>query len=197
MMKKQDTDLLVILADQERSAKPDESNYIYVTEFTDEALIHFYKDFTISHAGSNNIIPVMISSYGGSYHNLMAMLDIIKHSKKPVATVAMGKAMSAASLLLSSGTKGLRFAATNTDIMIHQVSSGEFGRVSDLTNDIKHTEKINENFLSILSKNCGKPVDFFKKEIKKAGNSDIYLTASQAKKIGLVDYVDMPLFIKI
>ena len=58
-------------------------------------------------AGINNEeIRLVISTYGGSVHEMFALYDMIKYIKCPVRTIALGKVMSAGVLLLASGEKG-------------------------------------------------------------------------------------------
>src|SRR3990167_1687991 len=58
-------------------------------------------------------ISIYINSPGGSVYAGTAMYDTIRHVKKEVVTMNGGLAASAASLLLSAGTKGKRYALPN------------------------------------------------------------------------------------
>lgn len=174
--------------------KLDEFPYIYVTKFNEESLKEFYKEFSkLNFDPSVKIIPILISSYGGDVYTLLSMLDIIKTANKPVATIAMGKAMSCGAVLLSAGTPGYRYAGESTDILIHEVSNFSIGKNLDIQNEARSTERLNKTLMTILAKNCGmKDINYFLKLSKSKGNVDLYFSAKECKKIGLIDSVSIP-----
>jgi ATP-dependent Clp protease protease subunit len=173
--------------------------YIFITDFNDSATISFYQTFLKLHSDPNvKVIPIVISSYGGQVHSLLAMLDIMKTSTKPVSTIALGKAMSCGAVLLSAGTRGYRFASEHTDIMIHEVSTREFGKISDIENGTKSTIHLNKLLFRILQANSTlKDANYLLKKMKSAGNVDWYLTAREYRKMGLIDHVAVPNLTKV
>lgn len=172
-----------------------EENYILVTSFNFDVVKSFHDKFrALNENISISTIIIIISSYGGQVHSLLAMLDIMKTATKPIATIAMGAAMSCGSLLLSAGTKGYRFSGEYTDIMIHEVSSTSYGKATELTADIKHTNKLNKLLFKILATNSNKHPLFFIKEMKKRTNLDWNLTANEAKALGIIDHIGIPNF---
>ena len=64
-------------------------------------------------------IDLYINSPGGVITAGMAIYDTIQYIKCDVSTICMGMAASMGSFLLSSGTKGKRFALPNSEILIH------------------------------------------------------------------------------
>ena len=82
-------------------------------------------------------ISIYINSPGGSVYDAFAIYDTINFIKADVSTIAVGMAASAAAFLLSSGTKGKRFALPHSKIMIHQPSSGTRGKVTDMEIDLE------------------------------------------------------------
>lgn len=133
-------------------------------------------------------IKLYIHSPGGSVSAAMAIYDTMNHIKPDVSTICIGLAASAAAVLLSSGTKGKRFALPNAEVMIHQVMGGAEGQASDIAISAKHILRIKENLNKILSKNTGKPVE----QVEKDSDRDYYMTAEEAKKYGLIDEVLKP-----
>ena len=133
-------------------------------------------------------IKLYIHSPGGSVSAAMAIFDTMNHIKPDVSTICVGMAASAAAVLLSSGTKGKRYALPNAEVMIHQVMGGAEGQASDIAISAKHILRIKENLNKILSKNTGKPID----QVEKDSDRDNYMTADEAKKYGLVDEVMKP-----
>ena len=67
-------------------------------------------------------ICLYINSPGGSVSAGMAIYDTMNYIRCDVSTVCIGLAASMGAFLLSSGTKGKRFALPNAEIMIHQPS---------------------------------------------------------------------------
>ena len=60
-------------------------------------------------------IYIYINSPGGSVSSTIAIYDTIQYIKSAVSTICVGLAASGAALILTSGTKGKRFALTNSE----------------------------------------------------------------------------------
>lgn len=172
-----------------REKKP----YIWVNEFTELAVRDFYSDFfELEMESSLPMITVFIDSYGGSLDGMFAMRDLIKGSAKPVSTICIGKAMSAGACLLASGTKGLRFMSKDAEIMVHEASTGMMGKNEDLQSSTRQIGKLNKKMLRNLAEDMGKTVGEVNSQIHKIKNVDWYLNASEAKKWGIVDNIEIP-----
>lgn len=167
---------------------------IYVTEFTDESAEAFAKDMRAAHLTGQPVIPVVINSNGGECHNLLAMVAEIDASAIPVATICVGKAMSAGSILLACGTKGHRYCDPNASVMIHDLFTFSGGKGQDVISDARETAKLRERLLTLLSLRCGRNKAHFAQELKAKSNVDLYLTAKEAKREGLVDHLRIPSF---
>ncbi len=130
-------------------------------------------------------IHIYINSPGGSVTAGMAIYDTMNFLKCDVVTYCIGQAASMATVLLSGGTKGKRFALPNSRVMIHQPSGGAGGQASDISimaNEILRWRKVlNE----VLSKNTTKSVE----QIAKDSDRDFFMTASEACEYGIVDKV--------
>jgi ATP-dependent Clp protease protease subunit len=155
-----------------------------------------YQDFSIkaSEATQSNqpIVPVVVDSYGGYVYALLGMLDIMKNFKVPVLTLVQTKAMSCGAVLLASGTKDYRFAAPDATILVHQAASGDWGKLTDMKNSVAETERLNDLLLDKLDTACGKKKGFWKKMLKENENKDLYFSAEEAKKLGLIDHIRTP-----
>ena len=130
-------------------------------------------------------IFLYINSPGGSVSAGMAIYDTMNYIKCDVSTICVGLAASMGAFLLSSGTKGKRFALPNSEIMIHQPLGGAQGQASDIAIQAKHIQKIKEKLNKILSQNTGKSL----KIIEKDTDRDNYMSADEAKEYGLVDKI--------
>jgi ATP-dependent Clp protease protease subunit len=126
-----------------------------------------------------------INSPGGSVYDALAIYDTMQYVTNDIQTVGIGVQASAAAFLLSSGTKGKRFALPNSTIMIHQPSSGTRGKVTDQEIDLRESLRIKRLLESIMAKNTGQPA----KRIHEDMERDKWLTAEDAKKYGIIDGV--------
>ena len=130
-------------------------------------------------------ISIYINSPGGSVYDAFAIYDTINYIKSDVSTIAVGMAASAAAFLLSSGTKGKRFALPHSKIMIHQPSSGTRGKVTDMEIDLEESIKLKKQLEEILAKNTGQKSSKIHTDMER----DYYMSADEAHKYGLVDNV--------
>ena len=130
-------------------------------------------------------ISFYINSPGGIVWSGLAIYDTMQYISPEIMTICIGQAASAGSLLLTAGSKDMRFSLPNSRIMVHQPSGGYQGQVTDIeihTNEIKKTkEKLNQ----IYSKHTGKKIE----EIEKVMERDRYFSADEAIKFGLIDKV--------
>jgi ATP-dependent Clp protease protease subunit len=165
---------------------------IRVNEFNEKSAKEFSQKMTLAHNTGQPIIPILIDSYGGEVYSLMYMISEIEDASLPVMTIVQGKAMSCGAILLSCGDPGMRFAAPNATIMIHDVAGGAFGKVEEMKSRTKEAERLNQKVYSIMDRNCGKPEGFFWGKIQSKGRSDWYLSSKKAKKHNLVNHLRIP-----
>lgn len=130
-------------------------------------------------------IYLYINSPGGVVTAGMAIYDTMQYIKPDVVTVCMGMAASMGAFLLSSGTKGKRFALPNSEIMIHQPLGGAKGQATDIEIHTKNILRTKERLNRILSKNTGQDYETVIKDTER----DNFMTAQEAKEYGLVDAV--------
>lgn len=130
-------------------------------------------------------IYLYINSPGGSVTAGIAIYDTMNYIKCDVATICVGMAASMGAFLLSSGTKGKRYALPNSEIMIHQPLGGAQGQASDIEIQAKHIKIIKEKLNNILSENTGKSLS----QIEKDTDRDNFMSAEQAKEYGLIDEI--------
>jgi len=71
-----------------------------------------------------------INSPGGVITSGLSMFDTMNYIKPDIVTICIGQAASMGAFLLSSGTKGKRYALPHARIMIHQPSGGAQGTVN-------------------------------------------------------------------
>ena len=167
---------------------------ITVGAITDDAATNFVTQLEAAQETGQTVIPIFISSYGGSVYALIEMIDAIKKSRVPIATIAIGKAMSAGAALLAMGTDGMRYAAPNATIMIHEVSSDANGKLGEMIADVNEAKRLNTLMFKLMAENIGKPADYFLRLIILKTRVDWFMTPQEALGVGLVDKVGIPKF---
>lgn len=129
-------------------------------------------------------ILMIIDSYGGYVHSLLAIHDVIKHlTRCKVITLGIGKQMSCGQLLLISGQKGKRFATPNSRILLHQLSFGGYGKLSDMEDSIEENQKLQV----ILERLITKYTKIKKNQLQDLMKKDSYISAEEALDLGIID----------
>lgn len=165
---------------------------IRVNEFDEESSKEFVDLMSRAQNTGQSVIPVIIDSYGGQVYSLMAMISAIKASRIPVATIVEGKAMSCGALLFSFGAEGMRYMDPDATLMIHDVSSGSFGKVEEIKTNAKEVERLNRKVYEMMARNCGKPSDYFLKLVHEKGHADWYLDGPDAKLHNIANELRVP-----
>lgn len=132
-------------------------------------------------------IKLFLNTPGGECHSGLMIYDIMQWVNCDVATYNMGLSASMGSIILSSGTKGKRFALPHSRVMIHQPMGGVPGgtQESDFAIAYEEIKKIKEELYNILVENTGKSYE----EIEKAGDRDYWLKATEALNFGVIDEI--------
>lgn len=167
---------------------------IRVNKFDEDSANKFQLEIAQAHNTGQKVIPVIIDSYGGQVYSLMTMISAIKHSEIPIATIVEGKAMSCGAVLLTFGEEGMRFADPDATVMIHDVSSGGYGKVEELKASSEEAGRLDDKIFTMMARNCGKKDDFFKKKVFNKKHADWFLDAQEAKKYGIVNHLRVPKF---
>ncbi len=130
-------------------------------------------------------IYLYINSPGGSVTAGMGIYDTINHIQPDVCTICVGMVASMGAFLLSSGTKGKRFALPNARIMIHQPSGGAQGPASDIEVVAREILHLKERINTILSHATGQP----KERVELDSDRDFFMSSEEARLYGLIDQV--------
>ena len=130
-------------------------------------------------------IHLYINSPGGSVTAGMAIYDTMKYIKCDVEVTCIGMAASMGAFLLSSGTKGKRYALPNAEIMIHQPLGGAQGQATGIQIAAEHILKTKKKLNEILASNSGQPLEVVEADTDR----DNWMTAKEAQEYGLIDKV--------
>ena len=128
-------------------------------------------------------IKLRINSYGGSVFAGMAILDTIRNLKSEVHTYIDGAAASAATIISVAGKK--RYIGKNSLMLIHQLSSGSYGKFSEMEDDMENNRRIMKMIKDIYKQYTKVPM----KQIDEILKHDLWFESSKCIELGLVDHV--------
>lgn len=134
----------------------------------------------------NKDIFMYINSPGGVVSSGLAMYDTMQYVKPDIATLCIGQAASAGSLLLMAGAKGKRISLPHSKIMIHQPSGGYQGQATDIEIHAQEILKTKKTLNDLYAKHTGTPLA----QIEQAMERDTFMTPDQALKFGLIDKIE-------
>lgn len=128
-------------------------------------------------------IPIYlhINSYGGSIFAGFDAVDYITSCKVPVYTIIEGCAASAATLMSVVGKK--RYIRPNAYMLVHQLSSGMWGKMNEIEDDFVNLKELMNNIKTIYEKHTKIP----KKELNEILKHDLWWRPEKCLSLGLVD----------
>ena len=124
-----------------------------------------------------------INSYGGSVFAGLSSVDYIINSKVPVTTIIDGCAASAATLMSVVGHR--RLMHRHSYMLIHQLSSGMWGKYEELKDDMENSE----NLMNVIKEIYIKHTNIPKRELDKILKHDLWWDAKTCLKYGLIDEI--------
>ena len=130
-------------------------------------------------------IAMYINSPGGVVTSGLAMYDTMQYIKPKVATICIGQACSAGSLLLAAGAEGMRYSLPNSRIMIHQPSGGFRGQATDAEIHLKEMLAVKRKLNEIYAHHTGQKIGV----VEQAMERDNFMSPAMAKEFGLIDEI--------
>lgn len=130
-------------------------------------------------------IHLYINSPGGVVTAGLAIYDTMQYIRPDVSTICIGQAASMATLLLTAGATGKRYALPLARIMIHQPLGGAQGQSTDIQIQAKEILRLREVGNDILVKHTGQP----REKVMADTERDNFMTAEEARTYGLIDEV--------
>ena len=79
-------------------------------------------------------------------------------------------------------------------VMIHDVASGQHGKVEELKASAEESERLNKKVYTMMARNCGKKEDYFLKIVHDKGHADWFLDADECMKHKLANQLRVPKF---
>ena len=126
-----------------------------------------------------------INSPGGFIYDGLAIYDTMQLVKPDVQTYCVGSAMSMATVLLTAGAKGKRFALPNSTVHMHQAMGRTQGQASDIEIWARETLRLEDRVRKIIAETTGQPYN----RVVQDSDRDFFMNAEEAKEYGIVDEV--------
>ncbi len=130
-------------------------------------------------------INMYINSPGGSVTAGLAIYDTMQYISAPVATLCLGQAASMGALLLTAGTKGMRYALPNSRILIHQPMGGFQGQATDIDIQAREIIRLKAKLTEILAEHTGADIA----KVRHDTERDYFMGAKEAVDYGLIDKI--------
>jgi ATP-dependent Clp protease, protease subunit len=164
--------------------------YYFNNEFSLQTVkdpISWILESNLSPKGTVDSLTLIISSYGGDLAAAFALVDVMRGSKIPIHTVGLGMVASAGLLVFIAGEKGHRSVTPNTSILSHQFSWGSYGKEHELLASQKQSDLTTKKMIAHYRKYTGLTEKVVRDKLLPA--QDVWLSAQEAKELGLVDKV--------
>ncbi len=130
-------------------------------------------------------ISLYIHSPGGVVTAGLAIYDTMQLIRPDVSTICLGMAASMATILLTAGAKGKRYAMPNSTIHMHQVLGGASGQAADVVIAAKEIMRLDSIIRGIMMKHTGQNAEKLLHDMDR----DFYMTSQQAIEYGLIDQI--------
>lgn len=130
-------------------------------------------------------ITIRLCTDGGECYEAIRLYDACRQIKNPVNIIASGRVFSAGVFILACCATGKRMATKHTSFMTHEVSSGAYGKFSDLKVSMAETERIQNLMNKLISEHTKMTV----KQVEALDVKDNYFDAKKAKKLGIIEKI--------
>lgn len=125
----------ILLSDEITSSSVEKViNMIFSINYDDDQKEEEYKDWM------REPIMLFINSNGGNAYDAFALGDVIRKSKTPVHTVALGWCMSAGLLIYLFGHK--RFMSEYATLMYHDVATSTHGKSEQVKQELSEMKRL-------------------------------------------------------
>lgn len=130
-------------------------------------------------------IKIYIDSYGGYVYQCFGLISVMNTSKTPIHTIVTGTAMSCGFMMAIHGH--VRYAYEHATLMYHQVSSGAWGKLKDMQDDIEETKRLQDIIEQMTIKQTKISLSTLKDNFDR--KRDWYMDAQTALKNGCIDTI--------
>jgi ATP-dependent Clp endopeptidase proteolytic subunit ClpP len=130
-------------------------------------------------------LTIIFNSPGGAVHDGLALFDFLRHLRftgHHLTTIALGRAASMGAVLLQAGDR--RVIGSNAFVMLHEVSNGASGKVSEIDDSVELSKRLQKRLLTILADRSTLTVQQIQ---RKWTRRDWWLDADEAVGLGFAD----------
>lgn len=128
-------------------------------------------------------IHLHLNTYGGSIFAAFATVDTIRNLKTNVITHIDGSVASAGTLITASGSH--RVMGQHAHLLIHQLSSGVYGKFSEMEDEIFNCQNLMKLLKDFYKKHTKIPM----KKLDELMKRDIWLNAEECLQYGIIDEI--------
>jgi ATP-dependent Clp protease protease subunit len=133
-------------------------------------------------------VNLYINSPGGAISSGLAIYDTMQLARCDIATICVGMCASMATILLTAGTKGKRYALPHSTVHIHQARGGATGEATDIEIYAKEILRNQQVIRDILAKHTGQEPE----RIARDSDRNFFMDVKQAKEYGIIDEILLP-----
>lgn len=179
--------------DEESSVESSGSRIFFYSDVTKDSILSLnrqLRDLSVKLLNFSNVyeipappIRIHINSPGGSLLDAFAAVDYVKACKVPVYSIIDGSAASAATIISVVAKK--RYMYKHSYMLIHQLSSGLYGKFEEQIDDFKNSKTFMNAITEIYRQHTKIPQKTLEETLKR----DIFFDAKTCLKYGLVDEV--------
>jgi ATP-dependent Clp protease protease subunit len=130
-------------------------------------------------------INLYMNSPGGAISAGLAIYDTMQLARCDIATICVGMCASMATVLLTAGAKGKRYALPHSTIHIHQARGGATGEAADIEIYAKEILRNQQVIRDILARHTGQDPD----RIARDSDRNFFMDADQAREYGIIDEI--------
>jgi ATP-dependent Clp endopeptidase proteolytic subunit ClpP len=176
--------------ERDRSVKPGRIRHLYINDVVSGRNVDTWLE-VLNHwerRDPGEPIEITINSPGGSVLDGLALYDAILRLRRKghhVTTRGTGLIASMATILMQAGDE--RILDANSWFMVHEVSAGTRGTVSEMEDQAAFVKRLNDRLHEILAERS----TLTKRQIlSRTKKKDDWMSAAQAVEVGFADSVE-------
>lgn len=124
-------------------------------------------------------VLLFIHSDGGDAFAGLSAMDHLKSMRADIWTIADGFCASSATLILLGGRR--RYCMPHSIILIHQLTTGFYGKYAELVDEMKNSEKLMQVLKRVYLENASIP----KKRLNELLTTECHMTAEESVQMGV------------
>jgi len=128
-------------------------------------------------------IFLYIQSNGGDAYAGLSIMNTLENLRVPVVTIVNGIVASAATLMLLGGSE--RHMQRNSNILIHQIRGGIWGKYDDLQDEMKNSAQLMKDLENIYTSKTSIPLSFLRRIIKR----ELNMNPEQCLEYNIIDKI--------